>query len=123
KSDRFYSFVPDYVIHSLAANSEVLETTFGKACCLKHFFNILPRQHHIAGVLQEPDIPCHEGRGRKPENLPEGIVPRHHSENRSQWLVADVAVIRICRNFLRSKLLLCIFRVIFTYPRTLFQLS
>src|SRR5712691_1632869 len=48
-------------------------------------------------MLQEPDVARHQSRRRKPNYLPKGKVPRHYGQDRSKWLVVDVAA--ACRGF------------------------
>src|SRR5688572_6918832 len=42
-------------------------------------------------MLQDTGVTGHQGRNRKPENLPEREVPRHHGEDDPQWLEVDGA--------------------------------
>ena len=82
----------------LGLDEERLERAAGEACAAHQSLDGHGRLGHVRAVFQQADIARHQGRAKKPEDLPEGKVPRHDREYDAQRIPAHVAVVAFGRD-------------------------
>jgi len=78
---------------------------------------------HVGGVLQDHGVAAHQGRRRRPEELPVGEVPGHHGQDDAQRLVLDVTLGRVGWHLHRRQQLGAVLRVPIDAPRALLDLG
>ena len=67
-------------------------------------------------MLQEPDVAGHQSWSREADDLPEWKIPRHHRQDGSKGLVADVTPASGRLDYFIEEKALCIFSIVPTCP-------
>ena len=111
KCDRFHSWVANDFFDRFIFDQECLEHAGTQTGVAKNLFNGERALRNIGGMFEHANIPCHQGRRRKPKDLPKRKIPRHNCEDGSQWLIADIASPGIRRYGLFAQKFLALFRV------------
>src|SRR5687768_18039701 len=76
-------------------------------------------ERQVGGGFEKAAVSRHECGGREPEYLPEREVPRHHGEDRSDGIEADVALRCIRDDLLGRQISLRVLGVVTAYGRAL----
>ena len=111
KRDRFHSWIANDFFDRFIFDQQCLEYARIKTGVAENFFNGESALRHIGGMFKQTNIPCHQGRRRKPEDLPERKVPRHDREDGSERVITDIAPPGIRRYDLFAQKFLAVFSV------------
>ncbi len=90
--DSHHARIADHFFHRIATDGEVLKATRLESRPEKNFLQREAALRDIRGMLEEPDIACHQHRRGEPDHLPERKIPRHDGEHGTDGFVADMAM-------------------------------
>ena len=102
----------DDLLHFLAADEERLEAPLGIAGVAEDLLDGEGALRNAARVLEQADVPGHEGRSGETEDLPEREVPGHDGEHRAEWLEPLLGAARVGLDGLRSEVALGVLRIV-----------
>src|SRR5438270_434363 len=102
----------DDLLHFLAADEERLEAPLGIAGVAEDLLDGEGALRNAARVLEQADVPGHEGRSGETEDLPEREVPGHDGEHRAEWLEPLLGPARVGLDGLRSEVALGVLRIV-----------
>src|SRR5258708_40257625 len=87
-------------------DQEGVEQGFGKTGAADNFLNLQRALRNVRSMLQQPNIARHQRRRDKTKYLPEGEVPRHDGQDRTNRKIAYKAALRSSlHNFVSQKFL------------------
>ena len=77
--------------HLRGADRQALKYAGGESGAADHVLDFQCALGYVGGMFQDPHVAGHQRRRGEAEDLPEGKIPRHHGQHRSDGLKLQVA--------------------------------
>ena len=113
----------DHRLHLAAADEQRAKRVFREPCLRENLFDRERAAWHIRRVLENADVPRHQGRRREPEDLPKRKIPRHHRQHDAERIERQVGFGRLSLDDFRGELRLGMLCVKVARPRAFLGLG